>query len=392
MQHRKRLFSSLLSFAALGLAACGDAPHPEAVRLKPVLWKHVSGWQEDELIQALPAVQKSCALYLQREAAQPVHEDNPAFGLYQDWQPFCKAVTENPPIANNARTFFEQYLRPYQVRTGGVFGKKRGIFTGYYEPMLEGSFVKGGAYQTPLYRKPDDLLTADLGLFSEDFKGKLLVARLKGNTLLPYHSRAEIMTGALSENHAIIWLKDPIDAFFLHIQGSGRVHLPNGDEIFVGYAGANGHKYTAIGRYMLEKGYLEEGNVSMQTIRVWLAANPEAMDEVFEQNPSYVFFQIKPDGPYGSQGVILTEGRSLAVDRTKLPLGAPVFVATTKTSDETPFRKLMVAQDTGGAIKGTIRGDIFYGHTLQAAHDAGLQNSLGVLFVLLPKQISDTTQ
>ena len=143
---------------------------------------------------------------------------------------------------------------------------------------------------------------------------------------------------------------------------------------------------------MADQGYLELENVSMQTIREWLTNNPDVMNEVFEQNPSYVFFTIKPDGPYGSQGVILTPERSLAVDRSKLPLGVPAFVNTTRTSNEVPFQKLMVAQDTGGAIKGTIRGDIFYGHTEEAAHDAGLQNSLGTLFVLLPKDISDTTE
>lgn len=391
---RKTLFPfvCILSLSFLGLSACGDKPKDEALRLKPVLWGSVSGWQDDPLIEAIPALQKSCDLYLKRDGAQPTHPDNPAFGLYQDWWPFCKAVAETPPTADNARTFFEQHLQPYQVKTAGIFAKKRGVFTGYYEPMMEGSFVKTGDYQTPLYRKPDDLVTADLGLFSAEYKGKRLVARLNGTTLLPYHSRAEIMAGALGEDKAIVWLKDPVDAFFLHIQGSGRVRLPNGDEIFVGYAGANGHKYTAIGRYMLDKGYLEEGNVSMQTIRAWLLKNPDAMAEVFEQNPSYVFFQIKPDGPYGSQGVILTEGRSLAVDRSKLPLGVPTFVVTTQTSDDQPFRKLIVAQDTGGAIKGTIRGDIFFGHSEKAAHDAGLQNSLGTLFVLLPKQISATTK
>ena len=379
------------SLLAVGLAGCGEKTDDEALRLKPRLWSNIPGWSEDTLIEALPALEKSCNLYLKRGAELPVHKDNPAFGTYGDWAPFCEALTTNPPVAEDIRPFFEKHLVPYQVRTPGLFGRKQGVFTGYYEPMMEGSFVKEGPYQTPLYRKPDDLLVADLELFSEEFKGKRLVARLNGKTLVPYHNRAEIMTGALPEENAIIWLKDPVDAFFLHIQGSGRVRLPNRDEVFVGYAGANGHKYVAIGRYMADMGYLELEKVSMQTIRAWLQQNPEVMSDVFEQNPSYVFFTIKPDGPYGSQGVILTPERSLAVDRSKLPLGVPVFVNTTRTSDESAFQKLMVAQDTGGAIKGTIRGDIFYGHTEKAAHDAGLQNSLGTLFVLLPQQISDTT-
>ena len=386
------LMAMFIAVTATGLSGCGDKAEQDALRLKTRLWSQVPGWKTDALVEAVPAMQKSCNLYLKRGEKQPVHKDNPAFGVYGDWAPFCNALETTEVNEANVRALFEKHLVPYQVRTPGLFGRKQGVFTGYYEPKMEGSFVKTDEYQTPLYRKPDDLLVADLEMFSPDYKGKRLVARLSGNRLLPYHSRSEIMTGALPEKDAIIWLKDPVDAFFLHIQGSGRVTLPNGDNIFVGYAGANGHKYVAIGRYMADQGYLELENVSMQSIREWLSNNPDVMNEVFEQNPSYVFFTIKPDGPYGSQGVILTPERSLAVDRSKLPLGVPAFVNTTRTSNEAPFQKLMVAQDTGGAIKGTIRGDIFYGHTEEAAHDAGLQNSLGTLFVLLPKDISDTTE
>ena len=392
MKHSRPLLALALFMPIfVGLTACGDKVDRDALRLKPVLWSSVTGWKQDALHEVLPALEKSCAVFLKRGKSQQIHDDYAMYGTYDDWRPFCEALTLTPPAPEHMQRFLEDYLTPHQVRTPGIFGKKRGVFTGYYEPDMQGSLTKSEEYQTPLYRKPDDVLVADLSLFSEDFKGKRLVARLRGDTLVPYHSRSEIMAGALSEDDVIVWLKDPIDAFFLHIQGSGRVKLDTGEDIFVGYAGVNGHKYVAIGRYMADKGYLNLEEVSMQSIREWLAANPDKIAEVFEQNPSYVFFSIKEDGPYGSQGVTLTPERSLAVDRSKIPLGVPTFVNTERTSEETSFRKLMVAQDTGGAIKGTIRGDIFYGHTEKAAHDAGLQNSLGTLFVLLPKTISDTT-
>jgi membrane-bound lytic murein transglycosylase A len=265
-----------------------------------------------------------------------------------------------------------------------------GLFTGYYEAELNGSWRRTNRFNVPLYAKPTDLIAADLGQFSSALKGKHIAGRLRGNRLIPYHSRREIENGVLrGKGLELLWVDSVADAFFLHVQGSGRVKMTDGSIVRVGYAAKNGRPYVSIGRELIRRGAMAKENVSMQSIRTWLTANPHKASDLLAANPSYIFFRrLKGTDVIGAMGVGLTPGRSLAVDRRHVPLGAPLWLDTRDPLDERrPLRRLMIAQDTGGAIKGPVRGDIFWGFGAEAAQRAGQMKSRGTYYVLLPKTI-----
>ena len=262
--------------------------------------------------------------------------------------------------------------------------------TGYYEPLLNGSREQSGQYRYPLYGVPEDLLVVDLGAVYPQLKGMRLRGKLVGNRIVPYHDRAQLDDDQqLLEGAELLWVDSPVDVFFLHVQGSGLVQLADGSVVAVGYAEQNGHPYQSIGRALIEMGELQPEEVTLFSIREWLHSNPERMYEVLAQNPSYVFFNLKDtpeDGPVGSLNVVLTPRRSIAVDRNVIPLGAPVWLQTTlPNEDRSPLNQLMLAQDTGGAIKGHVRADVFWGRGGEAEEMAGLMKQPGELFVLLPR-------
>ncbi len=280
-------------------------------------------------------------------------------------------------------------------RAAGRAGDKRVLFTGYYEPIYEGSLVPDEVFKYPLYRVPGDLITVDLSLFNEKFKGENIIARIEGNKVLPYYSRHRIEAEKVLAGKGLemAWLKDPLDVAFLHIQGSGRLRLPDGKELLVNYQASNGRPFRSIGRYMIEKGLLTREEMSMQAIRKYLTENPEALDEVLNTNPSYVFFQQVDNGPLGSIGVLLTPGRSIALDSRIFPKGALGFIVCQKPSinDQgeivgwTKFSRFVVNQDTGGAIKGAGRADIFWGSGPYAELTAGHLRQEGDLYILIKK-------
>jgi membrane-bound lytic murein transglycosylase A len=319
------------------------------------------------------------------------------YGTGNDWKPFCAALAALPPGDDAAlRRLIESELQPVAVIGDG---KADGLFTGYYEPLVRGSRQKKGIYTTPLYRQPPDLVQVDLGEFRDSLKGQRIAGRVRDGRLRPYEDRGQIDAGALNNRTLeIVWLDDASDVFFLQVQGSGLVQLDNGQKLRVGFAAQNGHPYVAIGRVMIERGTLTREDVSMQAIRTWLRANPDAAPELLRQNPSYVFFRELPapkddlDGPPGAQGVPLVPGRSLAVDRSHFALGLPLWVAATRpadaTNDAVPFQRLMVAQDTGGAIRGAVRGDVFWGAGAQAESIAGRMKNPGRTWLLLPKAVA----
>jgi membrane-bound lytic murein transglycosylase A len=228
----------------------------------------------------------------------------------------------------------------------------------------------------------------DLGRFRPAWHGERIAGRVVSGNLVPYPSRAEIERGALDADRlALFWVDDPVDAFFLQVQGSGRVALPNGTQIRLGYDGQNGQPYVAIGKKLVERGALTVDQVSLQSIRAWIKAHPDQADTLMDENPSYVFFrELAGDGPLGSEGVVLTAGRSLAVDRNFIPLGAPVYLATDDSTS--PLQRLMVAQDTGGAINGPVRGDVFWGFGADAETRAGNMRAQGKYYLLLPKDVT----
>ena len=280
-------------------------------------------------------------------------------------------------------------------RATGRVGDRQILFTGYYEPIYEGSLAPDEVFKYPLYRPPGDLIRIDLSPFGEKFKGENIIARIEGKKVLPYYSRQQIDAERVLAGKGLemAWLKDPLDVTFLHIQGSGRLRLPDGKELLVNYQASNGRPFRSIGRYMIEKGFLMREEMSMQAIRKYLTENPEVLDEVLNYNLSYVFFQQVDNGPLGSIGVLLTPGRSIALDSRIFPKGALGFIVCQKPSinDQgeiigwTTFSRFVVNQDTGGAIKGAGRADIFWGSGPYAELTAGHLRHGGDLYILIKK-------
>jgi len=280
-------------------------------------------------------------------------------------------------------------------RAAGRVGNKRVLFTGYFEPIFEGRLQPDDTFKYPLYRKPDDLLTIDLSLFNTSFGGRRIIARIDGNEVLPYYSREQIEAEKVleGENLEIAWLKDPLDVAFLHIQGSGRLQLPEEKMISVGYKASNGRPYKSIGRLMLEKGFLSREEMSMQSIRKYLSTHPEMMEEVLNHNQSYVFFRVIENGPFGNIDVPLTPGRSVALNARLFPKGALCYISCQKpvvnSSGEivswTNFSRFIINQDTGGAIRGSGRADIFWGSDHFAELAAGHMKHEGELYILIKK-------
>jgi len=373
------LFLPLL-LAACAMPAESVKKKEETFFLKPTVFTALPGWQQDSVGEILPALEKSCARIAKKEADKTFGPTD--IGTYAEWQETCEKL---PTDAANARAYFEENFTPYEI--WGDKGRE-GLFTGYYEPMLNGSLKKSKKYNIPLYARPADLISVNLGDFKEALKGESIMGRVKKDKLVPYYTREEIEEGALKKSKKVIYVDDAVDAFFLHIQGSGQVKMKNGKVLRVGYAAANGRAYYAIGQELIKRGALTKENVSMQSIRQWLEENPDKAEEVMNLNQSYVFFnKLEGDGPLGAEGVALTPHRSLAVDRKKLPYGAPVFVDAAAPEGEGRIQKLMVAQDTGGAIRGAVRGDYFWGAGENAAHNAGIMKSAGQSYVLLPKAV-----
>jgi peptidoglycan lytic transglycosylase A len=335
----------------------------------------------------MAALRRSCAPLLLSKQPATAPLGNGVAGTIGDWQPICSAAAalEASGDSGGARLFFESWFRPWRA---GNNGQSEGLFTGYYEPELRGARLAGGAYTTPLLRRPSDLVMVELGLFRPAWRGERIAGRVVEGRLKPYESRAEIDKGALDRLHlGFLWVDDPVDAFFLQIQGSGRIRLEDGTLLRVGYDGQNGHPYVPIGRLLVERNALPKDGASMQAIRAWIKAHPEEGKALMAENPSYVFFrEMKGEGPVGAQGVVLTAGRSLAVDREFVPLGVPIYL---DAGDD--LRRIVVAQDTGGAIRGPVRGDLFWGAGAEAEARAGTMKARGRYFLLLPKTVTPPT-
>lgn len=388
---------ALAACALLALAGCAEKaekPAEPAVELRPVAFRDLAGWADDDASGALLAFRTSCAVIGRRAATDGMGRE-PWAGKAGDWQPICAEAGSVPLEPAAARTFFEAAFVPVLVTDRG---KAEGLFTGYYEPLLMGSRTPGGRFTVPLHRRPGDLVNVDLGTFDSALEGKRIAGRVDGGKLVPYPDRAAIDAGALAgRGDELLWVDDPVGKFFLQIQGSGLVELAEGQRIRVGYADQNGRAYRAIGRDLVEMGALTREEVSLQTIRDWLRAHPDRAAGIMAKNPSYVFFREQGDasrttGPVGAQNVPLTPERSIAVDRRFMPLGAPIWLETTAPfpGGDRPFHRLVVAQDTGGAIKGPVRGDVFWGDGPVAEHVAGHMKSPGRWLVLLPKSLAPT--
>ena len=344
---------------------------PSMTVLKPANWNALTGWTDDDILPAWDAFLRSCAVLKN----QPL------------WQETCmQADTIRGQDSATLRQFFESRFVPHQVLNSD--GSGDGLITGYYEPLLKGSRKQSKRYRFPLYTTPDELLVVDLSEVYPELKNMRLRGRLQGRKVVPYYSRSEIERNpAPLQGKELLWVDDAIDLFFLQIQGSGRVALENGEIVRIGYSEQNGHPYKSVGRLLVERGELPLEKASMQGIKAWGQKNPVRLNELLYQNSSFVFFRELPagvPGPLGSLGVPLTAGRSLAIDPRAVPQGAPVFLATTWPNTDKRLQRLMVAQDTGGAIKGSVRADFFWGFGPEAGNQAGKMRQSGKMWVLMP--------
>jgi membrane-bound lytic murein transglycosylase A len=359
--------------------------------LTPVSFNDLPGWKSDKVMKAKPALLASCARILQRSPEDDMGAEGMA-GKAADWHPFCRDLIAQPARDELAfRSLLDNYLQPFALSDNG---EAEGLFTGYYEAELRGSRTRQGAYQTPLYKRPPELVTVDLGKFRPDWKGQRTAGEVVEGRLVPYADRAAISAGKLAGRKLeLLWLDNSVDAFFVQVQGSGRVKLPDGKETRLGFDAQNGHPYTAIGREMIADGLLKRDEVSMQIIRKWLETHPDKAEAMMSRNRSYVFFRELPmnAGPVGAEGTLLTPERSLAVDNRYIAYGVPVWLDTVQPVGGAPLQRLMVAQDTGGAIVGVVRGDVFWGHGAAAEKSAGQMKSRGRFFMLLPKTVYDKT-
>ena len=346
-------------------------PLPAASALRATTWDAIANWREDNPQLAWGAFITSCGT-LKNQAA---------------WHAVCgvAAALAEPTRATVLR-FFETNFTPYQVVNPD--GTDSGLVTGYYEPLVHGSRKRSTRYHVPVYGVPDDLLVIDLAEVYPELKNMRLRGRLEGRRVVPYFNRAQIDNGSAPvAGKEIAWVEDSVELFFMQVQGSGRVKLDGKDTIALGYADQNGHPYRSIGRLLVERGELPLEKASMQGIKTWAKQNPAKLQELLNSNASYVFFREMPrdlPGPLGALGVPLTARRSIAVDARCVPLGAPVFLATTIPNSREPLNRLMVAQDTGGAIRGAVRADFFWGFGEEAAALAGRMRQSGKMWVLLP--------
>lgn len=375
-----------LALALIALvAACAPGRPSGVAEYRETTFEALPGWSGDPLDDLAGALARSCARIM---SLPPDRSLGPAvFGIAGAWHRPCAAIGAATDAAA-LRGVLESQFRPVAVSDGD---QPNGLFTGYFEPDLRGSRRRGGASQTPLHATPSDLVSVDLGQVRDAWRGERVAGRVVEGRLRPYDTRAEIDGGSLEGRASVLaWVDDPIDAFFLHIQGSGRIALAEGGILRVGFAAQNGHPYVPIGRVLVERGDLTREQVSMQSIRGWLAANPDKARDLLHRNPSYVFFRtLDGEGPLGSEGVALTPTRSLAVDRSHVALGVPVWLDAEDPLDPARrLQRLMVAQDTGGAIRGIVRGDVFWGSGILAAERAGRMRSPGRYWVLLPVAVT----
>lgn len=340
--------------------------------LKLAIWSELPGINEENWQASWPVWLKSCQ----------------GLKLKPDWREVCtQAQMVNASDAIAIQAYWQQYFNVY---TGNqADGAQQGLITGYYQPVLKGAAASSPRYSVPLYQTPPDLITVNLSVLFPELKYKRVRGRVQGQTLVPYLTRAEIEqpVSPLAGNE-LLWVDDAVEAFFLQVQGSGVVELDDGERVHIGYADQNGHPYQSIGKLLVERGEMTASEASMQSIKAWGQQHPEQLRALLNANPSYVFFKRLPaglSGPLGALGVPLTAQRSIAVDPFHIPLGAPVYLSTTYPNNAQSFQQLMMAQDTGGAIKGGVRADVFWGEGESAGQLAGAMRQQGRVWVLLPK-------
>ncbi|WP_156770435.1 murein transglycosylase A [Bordetella bronchialis] len=382
------------------LSSLPDTPaRPLAGRFQKVGYADIPAWRDDDLAQFWQVFLRNCKGLMRPTSGNLAM---PARATPRVWQPVCAAAVDpaRRPVATDAesvRRFLQTYLQPWRLVAAD--GKPASnLVTGYYEPLVRGSRVQGGLAQWPLYTPPRDLLTVDLGAIYPELAGKRVRGKLDGKRVVPYDTRADLDNNPARRPPVLVYVDDPVDNFFLQVQGSGRVLLTDGPDagktIRVAYADHNGQPYVSIGRWLVDRGELTSDQASMQNIRAWAQRNPQRVREMLDANPAVVFFKEEPvtdpeTGPRGAYGVSLTARRSIAVDTSFVPLGTPVFLGTTWPGSDRPLDRLVFAQDTGTAIRGAARADFYWGYGDAAGQMAGRMKQRGQMWVLWPKQAGE---
>jgi membrane-bound lytic murein transglycosylase A len=396
MQVPSRLFGRVAAATLLALGsvtAAAQQPGPIQIpngQLEPVAWSQLNGWAADDHVAGFAAFLDSCKAVARRTMS--ARDQRP---MYRGLIDVCRRALKAVPLDDaGARAFFERNFRPLRV---AALGESTGLLTGYYEPIVDGSRTPTPEFSGPLHRRPSNLIFSGRRHNAGTFPNRGKVGRQLGRRkIVPYYDRGEIETGALDgRGLEICWLKDPIEAFFIHIQGSARVRLPDGKVLRVNYDAHNGHSYTAVGRILIERNLVPREEMSMDRIRQWMQANPEEAKEVRRQNKSYVFFRVtelsEQDEAVGGQGVPLTAVRSIAVDRALHVYGTPFFIEAdlpiATLAPTTKFRRLMIAQDTGSAIVGPARADLYFGAGEEAGRVSGRMRHQGRFAMLVPKEL-----
>lgn len=360
------------------------APRALKARYQAANWGDLPGWESEDGENLWLGLVNDC-----RGLMRPVSGSLsiPARATPQAWYAVCQDVASMGTNVDGmtAKQFMQERLRPWQVVGDG-------LVTGYYEPIVRGSRSQGGAYQWPMYAPPADLLTIDLGKVYPELAGKRVRGKLEGNKVVPYDTRAEI--SERTDIPVIVWLDDPVEAFFLQVQGSGRVMLDDGSSLRLAYADHNGRPYSSIGKWLANQGELPIQQASMQNIKRWAQEHPERVQEMLNSNQAMVFFReetIRDDitGPKGAYGIPLIAQRAIAVDANFVPLGTPVFLATTQPGGAAPLQRLVFAQDTGTAIKGAARADFYWGSGDAAGEAAGRMKQSGLMWVLWPREAGE---
>jgi membrane-bound lytic murein transglycosylase A len=386
-----RIASAALLTLCMVSAAHGQDADPlrfPDTQLEPLSWTALDGWAGDDHIASFSAFLKSCTPFL---ASREPHEGRPIHTAL--WHVCRRAASLRPTTAGEAQAFFEENFLPVAIAR---IGESKGLLTGYFEPVVDGSRFPNPEFYTPLYRRPRDLLVAGRPVGKADIPNRATINRRNPQgELVPYYDRAEIENGALDgQKLEICWLKDPFDAFSIQIQGSARVRLEDGTMLRVNYDGHNGHPYAAVGRILMEQYGVPPEQMSMERIRQWMLANPEQAAKVRQGNPSFVFFRVTglsdQGEAVGAQGVPLSPGRSIAVDKLHV-YGTPFFIQADLPIDSdkpvTKFRRLMIAQDTGSAITGPARADLYWGAGDTAGRIAGRIRQQGQFVMLLPREL-----
>lgn len=346
---------------------------PDYGLLKKSDWSAIeSSFESDNVLLTWTAWLRSCSVLKQKDT----------------WKKVCDLAEDiKDPSDENIKNYFKKYFNLYSATN--MDGSDTGTITGYYQPILKGSKVKTSHYKVPLYTTPKDLITVDLSEVYPELKSKRLRGKLAGNKLIPYLSRAEIDgQGSPLAGNEIVWVEDPVEAFFLEIQGSGIIQLDNGEAMQIGYADQNGYPFKAIGSTLVQKKEITMTEASMEGIKNWARKNITKLREFLNMNASYVFFRKLPNdlpGPIGALGVSIEAERSVAIDPKFVPLGAPIFLSTTQPHTNEPLERLMVAQDTGGAIRGGVRADFYWGSGDEAGRKAGSMKQQGKIWTLLPR-------